>query len=101
MLRRTDYLLTFSLWITSCKSDSDLKRYAQSVRQFADNAAPKNHHAGDEDGALDHQDPLAEWREIILQCNDEECANEGAENGAQSADKRHQHDLARHIPMHV
>src|SRR5271155_1125088 len=38
----------------------------QPRRQFADDAAAEHQHAGDEDRALHHQDPLSEVSEISL-----------------------------------
>ena len=71
------------------------------VGDFADDAAAERQHADDEDHALDHQHPLAEPGQILLHGDDDEGADDGPEDGAKAAEQHHQHDLARHGPVHV
>ena len=69
--------------------------------ELADEAAAEQQHAGHENHALDHGDPLPKAGKILLHGDDHEGACHGSEHGAEAADQRHQHDLARHAPMHV
>jgi hypothetical protein len=78
--------------------------FAASCRPFrksnssdlADDAAAEGQHADHEDRALNHRHPLPESSEIVLHGDDHEGADHRAEDGAEAADQRHQHHLARH-----
>src|SRR6266536_1673477 len=69
--------------------------------ELAHDAAAEREHADDEDHARDHRDPFAEAGEIVLQSDDDERADHRAEDRAHASQQRHQHDLARHRPVHV
>ena len=78
-----------------------LERTAEKMRDLADHAAAERQHAGDEDDALDHRHPLAESGQVLLHGDDHEGADDRAEHRAEAAHQRHQHDFARHAPVHV
>src|SRR5712671_8214779 len=67
---------------------------AQQMRDLPDDAAPEQQDANHEDDALDHGHPFADAGEIILHPNDDDRAGDRPEHGAETADQRHQHDLA-------
>src|SRR3979411_868550 len=71
------------------------------MRDLANHAAAERQHTDHEDHALDHRDPLPEASEILLHGDDHEGADYRAEHSAEAADQRHQHDFARHRPVHV
>src|SRR6201996_8597084 len=80
---------------------SRLQRALEQMRDLADQAAAEQQPAGDEDHPLDHRHPLAEAGQILLHGDDHESTDHRAEHRAQAADQRHQHDFARHAPVHV
>ena len=81
------------------RAQSDALR--NEMRDLADDAAAERQHAGDEDHALDHRHPLAEPGQILLHRDDHEGADHRAEDRTEAPDQRHQHDFARHRPLHV
>src|SRR5215218_2649412 len=74
---------------------------AEQGLQLADDAAAEQEHAEHEDDALDDRDPGAQRREVILHRGDHERPDDRAEHGSHAANQRHEHDFARHAPMHV
>src|SRR4051812_26893882 len=78
-----------------------LQRAPEIMRDLANHAAAEGQHAGDEDHALNHRHPLAETGQILLHGDDHEGADHRTEYRAETADQRHQHDFARHRPVHV
>src|SRR5277367_92977 len=72
-----------------------LYRPPDRLADLADDSAPEQQHAGDENGALDHRDPLSELREIVLHRDDDDRAHDGAIERAHAAQQRHQYDFAR------
>src|SRR5580698_19051 len=83
------------------RNDAPLQPDPQKICQLADDAAPERQHADHENRALDHQHPLAEWRQIILHADDDKGADHRPEHGAKPAKQRHQQHVARHRPVHV
>src|SRR6185437_669487 len=63
-------------------------------RKFAQNAAPEQQDAGDEDRALDEIDPFAEGRQRVRHDHDEQSAEARPPECAGAAEQRHQDDRA-------
>src|SRR5262245_23789241 len=69
--------------------------------ELADNAASEEQNGDHKNYALDHQDPLAEARKVVLHVDDDAGPDGGTKNGSHAAHQRHQHDLTRHLPGHI
>src|SRR5262245_15225563 len=91
----------FTLWPRPATTLwSLLQGLLEEAAELADDAAPERQNADDKDDALHDGDPCTELREIVLHRQHDERPRDRAEYRAEAADQRHQHDLARHGPVH-
>jgi hypothetical protein len=71
------------------------------VTEFADRAPAQRKDADDEDQPRGDGAPGTDAGKIVFQPDHDRGTEDRAENRAQAAEQGHQHDLARHVPIHV